>query len=206
MRWALDRFDQDAMAAAREAVSIEEPWALLERFATLVRDSGSDDERTAAEYMRERLQELGIDHEVYLPDLFISVPRSCSLEVIDPEPAELECKVPAFSLSTDGPLEADLVDIATAEIKDMAHLFQSEAAGDLSDVAGKVVLADGYAMPKVVRQLEEAGAVAAIFVNPGNSHEGIITSIWGTPDFDAQDRIPDIVALSVPAAAGEANP
>jgi hypothetical protein len=203
MRWALELYDREVMEQARSEITIDEPWALLERFAGLMRDSGSEDERQAAEYMRERLAAFGLQPEVYLPDLYISVPRSCSLEVVDPEPVELECKVPAFSLSTDEPVEADLVAISTGEIRDMAHLFQSEADSDLSHVAGKVVLADGYAMPKVIRQLEAAGAVAAIFVNPGNSHEGIITSIWGTPGIDDRDRIPEIIALSVPAAAGE---
>lgn len=204
MRWAIDRFDRGAMETARGDVSIDEPWRLLEHFATLIRDSGSEHERDAAEYMRERLEDLGLQPEVYLPDLYISVPRSCSLEVLDPEPLELECKVPAFSLSTgDQPIEGDVVEIATGAIKDMAHLFQSEVAGDLSHVAGKIVLADGYAMPKVVMQLEDAGAAAAIFVNPGNSHEGIITSIWGTPGIDDRERIPEIVALSIPTAAGD---
>ncbi len=203
MRWAIDRFDQKAMDTARANVSIDEPWRLLERFAELVRDSGSEHERDAAEYMRERLAALGLEPEVYLPDLYISVPRSCSLEVLDPEPVELECKVPAFSLSTsDAPIEGDVVEIATGEIKDMANLFKSEVAGDLSHVEGKIVLANGYAMPKIVHQLEAAGAAAAIFVNPGNSHEGIITPVWGTPGIDDRDRIPEIVVLCVPDAVG----
>jgi len=204
MRGAIDRFDRDVMEAARGAVSIDEPWRLLERFATLIRDSGSEHERDAAEYMRERLEDLGLKPEVYLPDLYISVPRNCSLAVVGPEPLELECKVPAFSLSTgEHPVEGEVVEIATGAIKDMAQLFKSEVTGDLSHVAGKIVLADGYAMPKVVRQLEEAGAAAAIFVNPGNSHEGIITSIWGTPGIDDRDRIPEIVVLCVPRSAGD---
>lgn len=204
MRWAIDRFDRDTMEAARGAVAIDEPWRLLERFATLIRESGSEHERDAAEYMRERLVDFGLKPEVYLPDLYISVPRSCALEALDPEPLELECKVPAFSLSTgEQPVEGEVVGIATGAITDMAQLFKSEVTGDLSHVAGKIVLADGYAMPKVVRQLEEAGAAAAIFVNPGNSHEGIITSIWGTPGIDDRDRIPEIVVLCVPTAAGD---
>jgi hypothetical protein len=204
MRWAIDRFDKAAMDTARAAVSVDEPWRLLERFSTLVRDSGSEQEREAAEYLRERLTALGLPVEVFLPDLYISVPHSCSLEVLDPEPVELECKVPAFSLSTgDEPVEGEVVEIATGEIKDMANLFKSEVTGDLEHIAGKIVLADGYAMPKVVHQLEAAGAAAAIFVNPGNSHEGIITPIWGTPGIDDRERIPEIVTLCIPKAAGE---
>ncbi|NKB86769.1 MAG: M28 family peptidase [Acidobacteria bacterium] len=205
MRWAIERYDQEAMTSARDAVAIDEPWALLERFSTLVRDSGSEHEREAAEYMRERLEALGLQPEVYLPDLYISVPQSCALRVTGDDPAEFDCKVPAFSLSTgDAPVAGELVEIATGEIKDMANLFRSSVAGDLSHVAGKVVLADGYAMPKVVAQLESAGAAAAIFVNPGNSHEGIITPVWGTPGIDDRDRLPAIVALQVSAATGAA--
>lgn len=32
-------------------ISLDAPWALIERFATLVRESGSEDERIAAQYI-----------------------------------------------------------------------------------------------------------------------------------------------------------
>lgn len=204
MDWALELRDADAVAAARRAIDIDEPWKLIERFADLIRESGFEDERTAATYIAERLASFGLAPEVHEPELYLSVPRSCQLQVLDPEPVELECKVPAFSRPTgDRWLEGELVEVATGEIRDTAELFRSEASGDLSHVAGKIVLAQGYAMPRVVGQLERAGAAGAIFVNPGHAHEGIITSIWGTPGLGDRDRIPDFTVICVPRAAGQ---
>ncbi|MEL7236976.1 MAG: peptidase M28, partial [Chloroflexota bacterium] len=62
-----------------DALSSEEPWALIERFTTLVRESASDDEREAAKYIVDRLEALGVPHEVHEPELFLSVPVKSSL-------------------------------------------------------------------------------------------------------------------------------
>ncbi|MFY9415539.1 MAG: peptidase M28, partial [bacterium] len=51
-------------------VSIEEPWALLETFNQLVRNSGSGEERQAVEYLTGRLAEWGVEYKVYEPELF----------------------------------------------------------------------------------------------------------------------------------------
>lgn len=202
MQWAHDLFDTEALAAARGAVCIDEPWKLIERFSSLIRESGSEDERTAAHYLRERLEALGIATTLLEPELYLSVPRSCGLSVLGDEPVELECKVPAFSRPTAG-LEGELVEISTGPIQATAQLFTAGVSSDLSSVRGKIVLADGYAMPKVVGQLAAAGAAGAIFANPGNAHEGIITSVWGAPGSSDRHRIPDFTALAVPRAVGD---
>lgn len=202
MDWAHDLHDADTVRRARAAVSMDEPWQLIERFARLIRESGSDDERTAARYLRERLESFGIEPAVYEPELYLSVPRTCSLTVLGGEPEDLECKVPAFARSTDG-LEGELVAVTTAAIRGTGDLFRSGADIEPGRVRGKIVLADGYAMPKVVGQLQRAGAAGAIFVNPGHAHEGIITDIWGTPALGERHRIPDFTALAVPKAAGD---
>ena len=204
MQWAVELYDRDAVAAARQAVSIQEPWRLIERFAGLVRESGSEDERVAAEYIVERLESFGIAAQVYEPALYLSVPRSCSLTLLGDDQAALECKVPAFSRVTgEEGLEGELVQVSAARIRDTAALFTARVDSDLSHVGGKIVLAHGYAMPGIVGQLERAGAAGAIFINPGHAHEGIVTSIWGTPGLDDRERIPDIVVLNVPRAVGE---
>ena len=64
--------------ALLEDLSLDEPWALIERFTTLVRESSSEDEREAARYITARLEALGVPHTVYKPDLFLSVPISAS--------------------------------------------------------------------------------------------------------------------------------
>ena len=61
MRSATDAREKQLL----EEVGTELPNALLERFATLVRESGSEDERAAASFVSERLQELGVPHRVH---------------------------------------------------------------------------------------------------------------------------------------------
>ena len=202
MEWAYQAFDEAVVREGLENVALAEPWSLIERFADLVRESGSSDEREAAEYIADRLSSYGLEPQLYEPDLYLSVPRSAALEVIEPDPTELPCKTPAFSLSTgEGGLVGDLVEISTDEVRTTGELFTAEAVVD-EHVAGNFVLAQGYAMPKVVRQIERAGAAAAIFVNPGHAHEGIITSIWGTPSLSDREHIPEIVVLTVSEATG----
>ena len=63
------------------ALSLDAPWALIERFTSLVRESGSEDERIAAQYISDQLKAFGVPHEVYTPDLFLSVPVKSRLVV-----------------------------------------------------------------------------------------------------------------------------
>src|SRR3989442_13903039 len=50
----------------RDAVSLEEPRAVIHRFSTLVRESGSDDEWTAAHEIGGRLAAWGVPHTVQI--------------------------------------------------------------------------------------------------------------------------------------------
>jgi len=61
-----------------------------------------------------------------------------------------------------------------------------------------VVLTEGMASPGKVSDVMAAGALAGIFINPGEAiHEGICTSIWGTPDLDSEGRQPTILVTAV---------
>ena len=80
MRSATDAREKQLL----DEVSKELPNAVLERFATLVRESGSEDERIAASFISERLQELGVPYSVHRPPLYLSLPRGASLEVTSP--------------------------------------------------------------------------------------------------------------------------
>lgn len=44
-------------------LSPDVPWALIERFTTLFRKAGSEDERTAAHYITDQLSKFDIPHE-----------------------------------------------------------------------------------------------------------------------------------------------
>ncbi len=86
-----------------QELAIDAPWSLIERFTTLVRESGSEDERIAAQYISDRLTEFGVPHQVHTPDLFLSVPISASLEVGDVGEVggqTLHAKAPSCSASS----------------------------------------------------------------------------------------------------------
>jgi hypothetical protein len=57
-----DVFTEEAVeGAARDLIALDEPRALLDRFVTLVRESGTPDEEAAARYIVARLQAIPND-------------------------------------------------------------------------------------------------------------------------------------------------
>ena len=59
MSTTFDVFKDEALeAAARDAIRLDGPRALLDRFVTLVRESGTPAEETAGRYIVEQLQAL----------------------------------------------------------------------------------------------------------------------------------------------------
>ncbi len=161
-------------------VSFDLGWSLLERFAVLVRESGSADERAGAHFIVSRLEAMEIPHTVYEPELYLSIPRGASVEVAG---ASLTAKPPSFAASTPRKgLSAQPIHIPAAEVVDTSTLFESTLGTLPEEVAGKIVVTEGYPMPVAVAQLEAAGAVGQVYINPGSRiHWGICTTIWGTP-------------------------
>jgi N-acetylated-alpha-linked acidic dipeptidase len=181
------------------AISLDAPWALVERFATLVRSSGSPEERQAFDYMIERLRSWGVPHTLHEPLCFISIPLEATVRVDAPDGKRFRAKTTAMSVSTDGQeIAAELVYVPRRVREDVADdwSYGLDVAG--LDVAGKIVIADGMAAPGRVIDVMTAGALAGIFVNPGQYiHESIVTTIWGTPDLDSRDRQPTIPVVGV---------
>ena len=171
-------------------------WSLIERFAVLVRESGSPDERAAAHFITSRLQALDIPYDLHEPELFISVPRSASLEVGG---TTMVGKPPSFSASTDPKgLTGEPVHVPAASIRSASELFKSAVEGELPDVHGKVIVTEGYPMPVSVKRFEAAGAVGQVYINPGvNVHWGICTPIWGAPDESQLARKPSTPVLAI---------
>ncbi len=144
------------------------PGALLEKFATLVRESGSDDEREAAAFIADRLEALGVPHRIHTPPLYLSLPREAGLRVVSPSEKEYRVKTPAFSVSTqDEWVEGDLVFVSTGFATGIGDIFGSGIQGDLENLEGKVVLTEGFPMPGKVAQFQALGVKAAVFVSPG---------------------------------------
>jgi hypothetical protein len=201
MRGATDAREKQLL----EEVGTELPNAVLERFATLVRESGSEDERVAASFISERLEELGVPHRVHRPSLYLSLPRGASLKVTSPTEREIHAKTPSFSVSTgDEWVEGEMIHVPTGHASGIGDIFGGAVEADAADLEGKVVLTEGFPMPGKVAQFSGLGVKAAVFVAPGERiHEGICTTIWGAPDLDNAGEEPEIPVLAVNKPEGE---
>ena len=181
------------------------PGALLEKFATLVRESGSDDEREAAAFIADRLEALGVPNRIHTPLLYLSLPREAGLRVVSPTEEEFRVKTPSFSVSTqDEWVEGELVFVSTGFATGIGDIFGSGIQEDIEELEGKVVLTEGFPMPGKVAQFEALGVKAAVFISPGERiHEGICTSIWGAPDRDNVGDEPKIPVLAINKSDGQ---
>lgn len=198
----------DALAADVSAERLQEH---LNVFATLFRDSGTADERRAAEYIRDRMTEYGVRAEILEFDSLISWPREGTLAVLDGQGNEAErvaVRTRSFGASTpEGGVEAELVFVPFEQPEAGAMIFSHRAvAGDYRglDVRGKIVLTmDGG--PDGIRRAEERGAAGHIHIWPSDEaviHEMIGTSVWGTPTPESARRLPSIPVLGVGNADG----
>lgn len=182
-------------------LSPDAPWSLIERFTTLVRESASEDERIAAQYIADQLTAFGVPHQVYEPDLFLSVPVKSSLKIGN---KEYRAKSPAFSAITgEAGITGEIVAIPSLYAPRSVDLFDVTPASD-ANVAGKIVIIDGYGGPPPVHLFEQLGAIAQIYINPGvDIHWGICTTIWGAPDLDNVHRQPRTPVVSINRPDGE---
>jgi N-acetylated-alpha-linked acidic dipeptidase len=206
---SLDQYE----ARLTEAVSIDEPWDLLEEFSGLERVSGTEDERAAAEYLTDRLESLGVTHERYDPDLYISQPHAASVTVDGGAFEADPVKTVAFSASR--AVTGDLVYVGEAEQSDVGSDEDSQyhavnvtrPYADVGDLDGTVALtAAGSLSIRATRILEEKGAegVIAIHEHEREPHDGIATSVWGgAPPYDERERIPDIPIANVTRPDGD---
>lgn len=189
-----------------ESTSLDVPWATVERFSTLVRSSGSAQERKAVDFLVARLTEWGVPHTLHEPVCFVSMPISATLRVEEPGGRTFRAKTTAMSVSTDGKeMSGDLLYFPPIELEEKVDDWSVGIDFRGVDVSGKVAIVDGMAAPARVLDAQRAGALAGIYINPGEYiHESICTSIWGTPDLDHADRQPSIPVLGVNQTDGQA--
>jgi hypothetical protein len=205
MEWLLEAYDDCFEKQILEAVSLEIPWKLVEYFSRLRRDSGTEGEGEAASYITRQLSAMGIQHQIYEPELFLSVPQWAKLQVVSPSTLEIQCKTPSFSYPTEGEtVEGSLIYVPAEAGERADYLFGEEMKDTTEDVAGKVVLTEGIFAPQKAWELESRGAIGQIHINPGSLiHESNISTIWGTPTLENMNRIPQTPVVSVNRPDGQ---
>ncbi len=203
--------DPELERRAHQAIDLAEARALIDRFATLTRESGSADERAAAEYLVSRLEALRIPVTVYEPSLYLSIPERSELRLVGRDETWMpSSRPPAFARSTDGEeLVGEVCYVPSRFAEGTADLFDTPlaavgGAGAGDPVAGRIVLTEGYSMPGTVHAFERRGAIGQIYIHPGAAiHEGICTPIWGTPTHESRHRQPRTPVVSVSRPDGE---
>ena len=188
--------------AALASVSLDEPWALIERFTTLRREHPTD-VATAADEIVARLARLGVPAEVHRPSLFLSLPGKGSVTAGG---VSYRAKPMAMSVAFPKGVTAPLAYVPARYARNADEMFTKGFVSDEEqDLRGRIVLSEGFGMPGKVSYLEQRGAVAMIAVNPGaNPHWGICTTVWGTPDLRDLPRKPKIAVVAVNNPDGQA--
>src|SRR5688572_23583568 len=96
--WSDTALEQDLL----DSISLDAPWATIERFASLVRLSGSPEEREAVDDLRAQLMGWGVPHTLHEPVCFISIPLEATVRLDDADGKRYRAKTTAMSVSTDG--------------------------------------------------------------------------------------------------------
>jgi Iap family predicted aminopeptidase len=188
-----------------DAVSADEPWGVVERFAELERVSGTGDEREAAEYLADRLGSFGVGHEVFHPELYLSTPHGADIEIDD---GWVSATVKTVAFSNEGQATGELVYVENEEEMDSIEAILSVSLDGLeADLSGKVVMSESIIPISAIKELAERGAEAFVGIHPHERepHEGIVTPVWGgAPPYDERDQMPDLIVANVSASEGRA--
>lgn len=183
-------------------IDMSVPWSLVERFSTMPR-AEPDDVSKAADELVSRLEGLGLPVTVHEPELWLTVPLSAS---VDAGGRTMTGKAPAGCADARHGVTGPLRYVPAAFAKgseDVFDTFDPDAASAM-ELAGAVVVTEGFASPATVTNLEALGAIAVIAVNPGvDAHWGTCTSVWGVPALAERDRAPSIPAINVPRPDGD---
>lgn len=195
-------------AALVDAVSPARMAADLDRLAAgALRLGATGAERDAAVELRRRLTADGIACELHEFDAFVSYADDArafgpaTVRVLDGDGGPIAAKVYAFSATTDGPLEAEVVALgigAPDEYRDI-------------DVRGRIVLTElSFALPhsEPARVAQEHGAAGLIVANWSDrdgprTHTSTAKWIWGNPTAADLDDLPRIPVVAVSHADGK---
>lgn len=163
-----------------DSVSSKQLMTFTENITKEIRLSGSEEELRAFQYIEEILHEYGIETALSFHDAYISFPGKAELMV---NGESLTCITHSMAAPTDG--------------------LTGEVVTDIEQCHGKILLQHGIATPGAVRQAEELGAVAAIFINGKHTHEMIVSTVWGNPTPENKHTYPNIPVISINDEVGE---
>ncbi|MFN8582984.1 MAG: M28 family peptidase [Gemmatimonadaceae bacterium] len=192
-----------AQSTVLSSISLDAPWGLIERFTTLRREH-PDDVRTAAEEIVARLRQHGVPVEVHNPVIYLSLPGKASIAAGG---ATYRAKPMAMSVPYPAGLTAPLAYVPARYARNADEMFTKGFVSDAEvDVAGKIVVSEGFGMPGKVSYFEQRGALGMIAVNPGkHPHWGDLhDGVGHGPDLRDLPRKPRIAVVAVNNPDGQA--
>ena len=189
-----------------DSISLDEPWSLVETFSRMHRWMPEDVNR-AAEEITSRLSRLGIPHQVFEPEVYLSIPLSGSVEA---DGRTLRAKPPSMSRPVPEGVTGELVYLG-ANAKNLrtytlnaSELFAGATEGQTERIRGRILLTEGFGNPALAAVAEKCGALGLVVINPGeNIHWGTCTTVWGTPGIDGLASKPGIPVLAVSNPDGQ---
>lgn len=189
-----------------DSISLDEPWSLVETFSRIHRWMPEDVNRAADEIV-SRLSRLGIPHQVFEPEVYLSIPLSGSVEA---DGLTLRAKPPSMSRRVPEGVTGELVYLG-ANAKSLrtytlnaSELFAGATEGLTEHIRGRILLTEGFGNPALAAIAEKCGAVGLVVINPGeNIHWGTCTTVWGTPGIDDLASKPGIPVLAVSNPDGQ---
>ncbi|HEX9014919.1 MAG TPA: M28 family metallopeptidase [Chloroflexota bacterium] len=184
----------DLEARLLAGVSTDTLWQNASTLARWIRVSGTPDERPAVEYLRQRLEDYGVETHLYEFESLLGWPEEAVVEVRSPETGSLKAITHSLAPSTppDG-LEGDVVYLGRGKESDFAA----------RPAAGKIVLLDGIAEPDQVLLAQQQGAAALIFASYDDyARDMCVSPVWGTPTRSTAGLMPSIPVFSVARAEG----
>jgi hypothetical protein len=165
----------------------------LEYLTTLNRIAGTEDERKAAQYIKSKLDEYGVDSEIYEFDAYISYPGKSSLEILSP----VQKTIPSFPRIHIAPTPPEGI---VAELISLSKKTADEV--QRMDVAGKIVLIEGDRLSRryVAPIAHKMGAVAQIHITRAKNRAinmGGVRNVWGSPTPETLKDVSRIHAVAI---------
>ncbi len=186
-------------------LSLETAWTHLEWLSehAPARISGTSDQERAAEYFVDRLKDYGLDAHLDTFTAYRSMPTCGRFEILSPTHQQHACEPCGHIVSTpDEGLEIDLHYLGPGD----------EASYEGRNVRGAAVLTEiaaGPSRPEKAWIAAGHGASVIIFINWGLAEFdtipcGAIKCVWGNPTRQTMADIPQIAALGISRASGDA--
>ena len=154
-----------------QAISLDLPWSVVERFAGLTRLSGSSDEAEAIDLIQGHLAELGIPHTLHKPVTYISIPLEATVRALGGEGRSFRAKTSAMSVSTNGEeLEGELLYVGAATSDTPGDVISATVDMSGVDGTGEDHRHRGVALPGHRRRGDQIGSGGGNLRRPRQEH------------------------------------